>query len=568
VVNIGNNDPDSNGVSITSGNRITFANSGVYNVQYSLQFQNDGTGNKNYNADVWLRLNNNDVPDTNSIYWIPSQNGSTPGELIAAVNYVLQLDAGDYLQLAWAVSDIDVSIATIAAQTGPTVPQTPGVIVTATQVMYTQVGPTGPTGSTGATGPTGAQGDVGPTGPTGSNGSNGPTGPTGAQGDVGPTGPTGAQGDVGPTGPTGAASTVAGPTGPTGATGPTGPNTGANKIINGDMAIDQRNAGASLTPANGSYTIDRYQCYQSTAGKYSVQQNSGSVATLAGMPSTYLGVVSLSAYSVGASDYYYIQQTIEGLNCGDLHFGAATASTITISFWVRSSLTGTFSGHVTNSAYNRNYIFTYTISAANTWEQKTVTIAGDQSGTWLTTNGAGIRVAFTLAAGSSQVGTAGSWGSTWIPGATGTTSVVGTNGATWYVTGVKLEVGTVATPFVPDDYQVSLGKCLRYGYRFTTGVTSVILGAGNYYNATEVDMHVKAPVQMRAAPTLVQTSGTNYWQIDVNGSDTFNGWDAIFGANIYGGQLYVTSNVSGTTGYAGMIRCQSASAYVFFDAEL
>jgi hypothetical protein len=238
--------------------------------------------------------------------------------------------------------------------------------------------------------------------------------------------------------------------------------TGANKIINGDMAIDQRNAGAVSTPASSSYTLDRYQCYQSTAGKYSVQQNSGSVATLAGMPPTYLGVVSLSAYSVSASDYYYIQQTIEGLNCGDLHFGAAIASTITISFWVRSSLTGTFSGHVTNSAYNRNYIFTYTISAANTWEQKTITIAGDQSGTWLTTNGAGIRVAFTLAAGSSQVGTAGSWGSTWIPGATGTTSVVGTNGATWYVTGVKLEVGTVATPFVPDDYNTSLWKCFRY----------------------------------------------------------------------------------------------------------
>jgi hypothetical protein len=197
VVNIGSTDPDSNGVSITSGNRITFAYSGVYNVQYSIQFKNAGTGNKNYNADVWLRKGGVDVADTNSIYWIPSSNGGTEGDLIAAVNYVLQIDAGEYLQLAWAVSDIDVSIATIAAGTTPTVPQTPGVIVTATQVMYTQVGPTGPTGSTGATGPTGPTGATGATGPTGATGATGPTGPTGANSTVaGPTGPTGPNADA------------------------------------------------------------------------------------------------------------------------------------------------------------------------------------------------------------------------------------------------------------------------------------------------------------------------------------------------------------------------------------
>lgn len=345
--------------------------------------------------------------------------------------------------------------------------------------------------------------------------------------------------------------------------------TGANKIINGDMAIDQRNSGASVTPTvNGSYTLDRWCSVFSAASKFSVQQNAGSVAVLSGMPKDYAGITSLSSYSLSSTDYFFFAQYIEGLNCSNLNFGSSIASDITLSFWVRSSLTGTFGGVLQNSAQNRSYCFSYSIAAANTWTKISIAISGDQSGTWLTTNGIGLRVFFALGIGSTYKGTPAGWSATPIFAPTGAVDVVATNGATWYVTGVKVELGTVATPFVPDDYQVSLAKCLRYGYRFTTGVTNVILGAGNYYNATEVDMHVKAPVPMRAAPTLVQTSGTNYWQIDVNGSDTFNGWDAIFGANIYGGQLYVTSNVSGTIGYAGMIRCQSASAYIFFDAEL
>lgn len=340
---------------------------------------------------------------------------------------------------------------------------------------------------------------------------------------------------------------------------------GANKIINGDMVIDQRNAGASVTPTGNAYTLDRWFANFNVSSKLSVQQKSDGTATAGAF---YARLTSLSAYSAGASDIFAFAQTVEGLNCIDLLWGTASAKSVTISAWVRSSLTGTFGGSVGNSAGNRSYPFTYSIAAANTWTLVSVTIPGDTTGTWLTTNGIGLYLYMGVGVGTTKSGTAGAWAGADYRSATGAVSVVATNGATWDITGVKLEVGTVATPFVPDNYQVSLGKCLRYGYRFTTGVTNVILGAGNYYNATEVDMHVKAPVPMRAAPTLVQTSGTNYWQIDVNGSDTFNGWDAIFGANIYGGQLYVTSNVSGTTGYAGMIRCQSASAYVFFDAEL
>jgi len=181
-----------------------------------------------------------------------------------------------------------------------------------------------------------------------------------------------------------------------------------NRLINSAMVIDQRNAGASVTPATGAYTLDRWAVEMSQASKFSVQQNAGSVTPPTGFKN-YLGATSLSAYTVGASEYFVIGQAIEGYNIADLAFGSADAATVTLSFWVRSSLTGTFGGTVLNSGASRNYVFSYTINAANTWEQKTVTITGDTSGTWLTTNGAGLFVRFSIGAGSSVTGTAGSW---------------------------------------------------------------------------------------------------------------------------------------------------------------
>jgi len=150
-----------------------------------------------------------------------------------------------------------------------------------------------------------------------------------------------------------------------------------NRIINGNMVIDQRNAGAATANTISGYTLDRWAVSQSTTGKLIAQQNAGSVTPPAGF-TNYLGVTSQSAYSVAAGDYYMIYQMIEGYNVSDFGLGAAGAATFTISFWVRSSLTGTFGGSLQNNANNRSYPFTYTISAANTWEQKTVTVVGEQ----------------------------------------------------------------------------------------------------------------------------------------------------------------------------------------------
>lgn len=294
-----------------------------------------------------------------------------------------------------------------------------------------------------------------------------------------------------------------------------------NRIINGGMVIDQRNAGASVTitnTADTTYTLDRWGAYGSQASKFTVQQNAGSVSPPAGF-NYYLGVTSSSAYSITSSDDFDIRQPIEGFNVADLGWGTANAKTVTVSFWVRSSLTGTFGGALTNSAINRSYPFTFTISAANTWEQKSVTVAGDTSGTWLTTNGRGIQVFFGLGVGSTYSGTAGAWaGSTYVS-ATGATSVVGTSGATFYITGVQLEVGSSATGYEYRQYGQELALCQRYYWK--AGVNADNLLPGQLYNTALNRGAVFMPfhVTMRTAPTLsyvIQSGTANYEYITVD----------------------------------------------------
>ena len=236
-----------------------------------------------------------------------------------------------------------------------------------------------------------------------------------------------------------------------------------NRIINGNMVIDQRNAGASVTvpAATGTYGVDRFACWTAQASKLTVQQNAGSVTPPAGF-SKYLGFTTASAYTAGAGDYYLTVQKIEGFNMSDLAWGTASAKTVTVSFWVRSSLTGTFAGAIENGSTNRSYVFTYSISSSNTWEYKTITIPGDTSGTWPTDNTEFGELKWDLGAGSNYQTSSGAWTSGDYFTTSGTVKVVANAGATWYITGVQLEVGTQATPFDWRPFTTELQLCQRY----------------------------------------------------------------------------------------------------------
>jgi hypothetical protein len=329
------------------------------------------------------------------------------------------------------------------------------------------------------------------------------------------------------------------------------------------MRIDQRNNGASVTPGN-NYNLDRWQGINSQMAKFTVQRNAGSVTPPTGF-SNYLGVTSSSAYSVVSGDYFSVAQIIEGFNTSDLNWGTALAQTVTLSFWVRSSLTGTFSISVRNNgSYNRSYPATYTINAANTWEYKTITIPGDTAGTWTgATNAGSLDISWNLGAGSTFSGTANTWQAGNLTGATGATSVVGTNGATFYITGVQLEAGTTATPFERRDYGRELIMCQRY---LPAYLGSGAVASGICYSASATGFTVKLPVTPRVAPTgiAISTIGDFAVRLSNGGTSTLTGLN-ISGA---GGSEAVQIEGSGSSGLAAgnatMLQGANANAKLFF----
>ena len=340
-----------------------------------------------------------------------------------------------------------------------------------------------------------------------------------------------------------------------------------NKIINGNMAIDQRNAGASVTNTNGTlYTVDRWACFGSQASKFTVQQNAGSVTPPAGF-TNYLGVTSSSAYTVGSTEIFRINQSIEGYNMADFGWGTANAKTITLSFWVRSSLTGTFGGSLVNSDGTYTYPYSYTISSANTWEQKSITITGATSGTWQSTNSSGIGLVFGLGVGSTYSGTAGAWTASATNSVTGATSVVGTNGATWYITGVQLETGTQATTFTTagGSYGAELALCQRY--YFKSYMTN--FGFNGFNENTGGSLHAwNFAVTMRATPTL-ETSGTgsDYAIRVAGGLVTCNAVPTFDSASTTNGRI-VSSVASGLTAGQGCVLYSPTNKFLSLTAEL
>ena len=339
-----------------------------------------------------------------------------------------------------------------------------------------------------------------------------------------------------------------------------------NRIINGAMVIDQRNAGASITQSTSNqFPVDRWLVAGDVASKFTAQQSSTAPA---GFINSLL-ITSSSAYTVGASESFILTQYVEGLNVADFGWGTANATAITLSFWVRSSLTGTFGGVVRNSASNRSYPYSYTISAANTFEQKTVTIAGDTSGTWLTTNGRGLNLTFSMGAGASASGTAGAWAGTSYASATGAVSVVGTSGATFYITGVQLEKGSTATSFDYRPYGTELALCQRYYYKIS-GTGSNPFAAGGALSTTSTRVQGSFPVSLRISPTALEQTGTsgNYQLILAGSAVALTSGPTFDDASQNTFSVSVGYSAAGSAGQAGWLRCNSTAAYLAWSAEL
>jgi hypothetical protein len=333
-----------------------------------------------------------------------------------------------------------------------------------------------------------------------------------------------------------------------------------NRIINGDMRIDQRNAGASVTPTSAAYTVDRWQATLAQSSKYSVQR-------VADAPTGFtnsLKMTSLSAYTPGSGETFTMRQIIEGYNLQDLAYGTASAKTVTISFWVKSSLTGSFGVVLGNGNVGRTYGNLYTINNANTWEYKSVVVPGDTGAAIPVDNTQSLYLIFGLGVEASASAAAGSWQGSFYYGVNGATSLVSTNGATFYITGVQLEVGSAATSFDFRHYGQELALCQRYYQIQTNIVGSYYTNNSTTYWATPFVMRTNPTISVYGSPTLNNMVG--------GAAGTLTGTAAIDFGTAYGSTFHLTyTGASGvTTGSVVLLQPPSNNtiAGVAFSAEL
>jgi hypothetical protein len=336
-----------------------------------------------------------------------------------------------------------------------------------------------------------------------------------------------------------------------------------NRIINGAMVIDQRNAGASVVVGSGAFPVDRWFSVEDTDGALTAEQ-------VEDVPAGFVNSVKITTTTADSSltttQTAQFMQNIEGFNVSDLGFGSASAQTVTLSFWVKSSLTGTMGGSVRNDSANRSYPFSYTISAANTWEYKTITIAGDTSGTWLTTNGIGIRLVFSLGCGPTRLGTAGAWNANNNTGPTGEVPVIGTLNATWYVTGVQLEKGSTATSFDYRPYGTELQLCQRYlpAWRFDQS-TNAYGFSGQAYSTTAALIILPFNVPARVKATGVVVSDPSHFGILNTAATALNAGSSV--TYNQGSQYALMLGVAGasgvTAGSATLFAGTNTSGYIY-----
>lgn len=339
-----------------------------------------------------------------------------------------------------------------------------------------------------------------------------------------------------------------------------------NRIINGDMRINQRFSATATTVTTSGYSLDRWLAEASGGGGFAISRST--VAPTGFTHSAFLNVTTNDS-SVGASDYYLFQQRIEGGNVRDFLFGGSSAKSFTLSFWVRSSVTGTYSIGFANSAYNRTYVTTYAINSANTWEFKEIVIPGDTTGTWLTDTGIGLYVRFVVGLGSNFHGTANTWGTSAVIGTAAQTNWISTAGATFHLSGVQLEIANTASDFEyrPDAFEFV--ACQRYHQRFVSAASADILpGTGVWRSSTRLDATFPLPVTMRSTPTVATVGTVGNINVYYGGSAAAATGISSNGSTAYAGSLNVSIAAGATEGRGGYLQATAASAGFSLDSEL
>jgi len=353
-----------------------------------------------------------------------------------------------------------------------------------------------------------------------------------------------------------------------------------NLFLNGKMQIAERATSATGQTGTGFHTVDRWEFVASSAGTWDISQSTTVPAGEGFAYSQKLDCTSADS-SLGAGDYLIWRQKIEGINLQHLKYGTSSAEKLTLSFWVRSAKTGTYivEFYNNNSAGIKLQSQSYTISSANTWEKKTITIDGDTALAFQNTTDGELLMYWWLAAGSNYSG-GGSLNNSWNSSVANNTRAVGvvnladSTSNDWYITGVQLEVGENATPFEHLSYGEELALCQRYycvvAKMTTTDYNQLPIMNCSYYLSSQIFGVIDLPCQLRGIPSLEQATGTNYYRVfRSGGSDYFNGFTGIQGhANPISFAIYAASNISGTEGVGGWVETFNNASFIAFDAEL
>jgi hypothetical protein len=348
------------------------------------------------------------------------------------------------------------------------------------------------------------------------------------------------------------------------------PSPNRNLLYNGAMQVAQRGTSTASISSDGYYTADRYQAIVTNQGTWT-QSVENDAPTGSGFSKSLKMLCTTADAAPSASDQLRVRQILEGQDLQRIAKGTSDAKELTLSFWVKSNVTGTYVVEIQDGDNSRNVASTYTVSASATWEKKTITFPADTTGVFDNDNAGSLYLSFWLGAGSDF--TSGTLDSTWVATtnanrAVGQTNLASATNNYWQVTGVQLEAGAAATPFEFKSYGQELAECQRYYQVIASGGGSPLGNASNY-TSTIIRFIVRTIIEMRTNPTLEATSGTNYYLFQRNsGNDSFNSLTSVGYTNPVAITLQNSTEISGTAGDGGWVYLDNASAKVALSAEL